>query len=390
MKQAGQLRRIHAGDCPSDRVEEESQVQQNHASIGQPVSRTARALGGKPVVPEPPPEKLGYCIVGLGKFAVGQILPAFSQCQHCRPVALVSGNRAKAQAVAARYGISPNSLYDYENYDAIRGDPEIDVVFIILPNAMHAEYTIRAHQAGKHVLCEKPMATSVEECRQMIAAGQDADRKLMIAYRAQYEPHNLKAIEWSQSEKYGPVQYITSETVLNVGNANQWRLDKALAGGGSLMDIGIYSLNAMRYLTGEEPVAVSALQHQNREDPRFREVEQTILFQLRFPSGVLAQGCSSYSTEMVSRYSVVFRDGWLRLDPATRYSGQRFFHGSSAREEQLLLPYVNQFAAEMDHLAAAIQNNQPVKTPGEEGLQDVRYIQLIYQAAETGETLRVA
>lgn len=367
----------------------ERKVQLDNPQVGQPVSQTAKARDGQPVVPEPPAKKLGYCIVGLGKFAVGQILPAFAQSEHARPVALVSGDRAKAEAVATRFGVSHDKLYNYDNFDSIRDDPAIDIVYIILPNALHAEYTIRAHRAGKHVMCEKPMATTVEDCQQMIAAAKQANKKLMIAYRVQYEPYNETAIEWSRNQKYGPIQFIVSDTVLDIGGANQWRLDKQLAGGGSLMDIGIYSLNATRYLTGEEPVAVNALQVQNQDDPRFSEVEQSIAFQLRFPSGVLANCTSSYSTAEVNRYAVMFRDGWLKLDPATTYTGHRFFHGSGNREEQLFLPHVSHFAAEMDHLAQAIKNNQPVKTPGEEGLQDVKIIHAIYEAARSGKTVQL-
>jgi predicted dehydrogenase len=379
------------GLTPGGRNEEQSQekrkVQLENPQIGQPVSQTAKARGGQPVVPKPPYKPLGYCLVGLGKFAVGQILPAFAECQHSRPVALVSGERDKAEAVAARYGISRKKIYNYKNYDDIRHDPDIDIVYIILPNAMHAEYTIRAHLAGKHVLCEKPMATNVKDCREMIAAANQAERTLMIAYRAQYEPYNQTAIEWSQNQKYGPIQFMGSVTVVDIGGPNQWRLDKSLAGGGSLVDIGIYSLNAMRYLTGEEPIAVTALQHQNRDDPRFREVEQTILFQLRFPSGVVANCSSSYSTRPINHYEVAFRDGWLKLDPATTYTGQRFYHGTNDREEQLLLPHVNQFATEMDYFANAIKNKEPVKTAGEEGLKDVKYMELIYEAARSGKTV---
>jgi predicted dehydrogenase len=384
---AGGLAQAAAGQ--TEDAAAQRQLQLENPQIGQPVSQTAKAQDGSPVVPKPPPEKVGYCIVGLGKFAVGQILPAFAQCEHSRPVALVSGDRDKAVAVANRYGVSSEKLYNYENYDEIGDNPEIDVVYIILPNALHAEYTIRAHQAGKHVLCEKPMATSVEDCQKMIDAAKQADRKLMIAYRVQYEPYNQKAIEWCREEKYGPIRSIVSDTVLDVGGPNQWRLDKRLAGGGSLMDIGIYSLNATRYLTGQEPVAVSAMQHQDTSDPRFSEVEQTILFQLRFPGGVLAQCSSSYSTHTLNRYHVACRDGWFKLDPATTYTGHRFFHGTKDSEEQLFLPHVSHFAAEMDHLSQAIKNGESVKTPGEEGLNDVKYMQLIYEAARTGKTIEV-
>lgn len=365
-------------------------IQLDNPQIGQPVSQTAKAQNGKPVIPEPPEKKLGYCIVGLGKFAVGQILPAFEECEHARPVALVSGDRAKAEAIAVKYGISEDAIYDYENFDSIRDNSEIDIVYVILPNALHAEYTIRGLNAGKHVLCEKPMATTIDDCEKMIEASEKANKKLMIAYRVQYEPYNMKAIEWSREQKYGPIQFITSDTVIDVGGPNQWRLDKKLAGGGSLMDIGIYSVNAMRYLTGEEPIAASAVMHQDKDDPRFRDVEQTILFQLRFPSGVITNCSSSYSTSTLNRYTVVFRDGWLKLDPATTYSGHRFFHGTPESETQLFLPHVSHFAAEMDHLAKAIKNNQPVKTPGEEGLKDLRVIEHIYEAARTGKNVEVA
>jgi len=368
---------------------QERTIQLKNPKIGDPISQTAKAQGGTPQVPGPPPKKLGYCIVGLGKFSVGQILPAFKDSEHARPVALVSGDRAKAEAVATAYDISTKKIYNYDNFDDIANDPDIDVVYIILPNALHAEFTIRAFEAGKHVLCEKPMATSVEDCERMIGAGKQAGRKLMIAYRVQYEPFNMKAIEWARNQHYGPIQFITSETVIDVGGPNQWRLDKKLAGGGSLMDIGIYSLNAMRYLTGEEPTHINAMMHQDTSDPRFSDVEQSIIFQLKFPSGILANCTSSYSTATFNRYAVAFRDGWLKLDPATTYTGHRFYHGNAEKEEQLFLKHASHFAAEMDHMAECIKNNKPVKTPGEEGLKDVQYMQNIYQAAQGGMTVKL-
>ncbi len=373
------------GKSPDDR-----KVQLNNPQVGQPVSQTAKARDGKPLVPEPPPKKLGYCIVGLGKFGVQQILPSFAQAEHAKPVALVSGDRDKAEAIAAHYDISSKSIYNYDNFDDIADNDEIDVVYIILPNAMHAEFTIRAHEAGKHVLCEKPMATSVEDCQQMIDAADKANRKLMIAYRVQYEPYNMKVIEWSRSQKYGPLQMIVSDTVLDIGGPNQWRLSKKLSGGGSLMDIGIYSLNATRYITGEEPIAINAMKRQNENDPRFSEVEQSILFQLQFPSGVMGNCSSSYSTAEVNRYCAMFQDGWIKLDPATTYTGHRFYHGSGKKEEQLFLEHVSHFAAEMDHFAEAIKNNSEVRTPGQEGLKDVKYMRMIYEAAETGKTVKVS
>ena len=235
-------------------------------AVGKPVSDTAEAQGGTPKVPGPPPKRLGYAVVGLGKLALGEVLPAFALTERCRPAALVSGDRDKARAVADHYGIDPKSIYDYKDFDAIRDNPAVDVVYVILPNALHEEFTVRAAGAGKHVLCEKPMATTVEACQAMIAACDKAGRKLMIAYRVHYEPYNQKMIEMCRQQVYGPIQFIVSDTLMEVGGAKQWRLDPKLSGGGSLVDIGIYSLNATRYLTGEEPAEINAIQWSNPKD----------------------------------------------------------------------------------------------------------------------------
>jgi predicted dehydrogenase len=226
------------------------------AKSGVPVSATAAASNG-PMIPGPPGRKLGIAVVGLGKFAVGEILPAFKHAEWARPTALVSGDAAKAQAIAAVYGIDSRNIYSYQNYDSLKDNPDVDAVFIVLPNALHAEYSVRAAQAGKHVLCEKPMATTPEDCQRMIEASKAAHRKLMIAYRVRYEPYNQTMIAWSRAQKYGPTQLVLADTVMNIGGAKQWRLDPALSGGGSLVDIGIYSLNATRYHTGEEPVVIN-------------------------------------------------------------------------------------------------------------------------------------
>lgn len=360
------------------------------AGADQPVSATSEAQGGDVLVPASPGPKIGVAVVGLGKFAVGQILPAFAHSHGARPTALVSGDAQKAKAVAAHYGIDPKNLYSYHNYDALVDNPSVDAVFIVLPNALHAEYSVRAAQAGKHVLCEKPMATTVEDCERMIEASRAAKRKLMIAYRVRHEPYNQTMIAWSREKKYGPVQLIVSDTVMDVGGAQQWRLDPALSGGGSLVDIGIYSLNATRYLTGEEPIEINAMQHSNSGDPRFAKVEESILFQLRFPSGAMANCSSSYGVSTVNRYRVIGTKGWYGLDPATSYTDLQLYHSADGKGvQQLRLPQVNHVAAEMDHLAKCIRDNVTPLTPGEEGLRDVRLMQAIYRAAAGRETVRL-
>src|SRR5215468_5447179 len=200
--------------------------------------------------------RIGYCIVGLGRISMQHFMPALKMSAKSRVAALVSGHRDKAERMAAEYSVPSASIYSYENYDAIAKNPDIDAVYIALPNSMHAEYTIRAAKAGKHVLCEKPMATNVEDSRAMIKTCESAGKKLMIAYRCQYEPANLRAVQLIREGKLGSIQSIESAFGFPIA-PNEWRLDRKLAGGGPLMDVGIYCLNASRYLTGTEPTEVT-------------------------------------------------------------------------------------------------------------------------------------
>ncbi|MGH9512751.1 MAG: Gfo/Idh/MocA family protein [Terriglobales bacterium] len=341
------------------------------------------------VVPDPPGKKMGWAVVGLGNLAINQILPAFAKCEKSRVVAFVSGHPVKANKLALRYGVNPKNIYNYQNYDSIKDNPEVDVIYIVLPNGMHAEYTIRGHQAGKHVLSEKPMANSPEECRQMIDAARKADRKLMVAYRCRYEPYNQEAIRIARSQELGPTQMIVADTGFKIGDPTQWRLTKALGGGGSMMDIGIYSLNASRYLSGEEPVEVNAMMYSTPGDPRFREVEENVNFQLRFPSGILANCTSSYGYFHQSHYRVCGTEGRLQMDPATWYNGLHMKIERDNRIEEVELPERDHFAAEMDHMSDCVMQNKEPLTPGEEGLRDLTIITAVYEAAKSGKTVRL-
>ncbi|MDG3005061.1 Gfo/Idh/MocA family protein [Paludisphaera mucosa] len=352
------------------------------------------AQAGPPPAPAPPAKRLGFAVVGLGELALGEVLPAFGRCKYARPTALVSGDRAKAEKVADQYGIGPEHIYDYQNFDRIADDPTVDVVYIILPNSMHREFTVRAAKAGKHVLCEKPMANTSAECEAMIAACESARRLLMIAYRCQYEPHHREMIRLARSGELGPIRMIEASNGQNQGPADQWRHKKALAGGGSLPDVGIYCLNAARYITGEEPVQVTAQIAVDPSDPRFREVEDRISFQLRFPSGVLAVCQSFYSAHESRRCRVLAEKGWIDMDPAFAYHGLRM-KTSRARDEAELttaiaLPEHDQFALEMDHMARRVAAGERPHTPGEEGLQDIRIIEAIYRAAREGKPVDLA
>ena len=340
-------------------------------------------------VPDPPGKKLGYAIVGLGSLAINQILPAFAKCEQSKVVALVSGHPAKAHKLALRYGVAEKNIYNYENYDTIKDNPEVDVIYIVLPNGMHAEYTVRGLEAGKHVLCEKPMANTPAECQQMIDAGKKAGRKLMIAYRCQYEPYNREAIRIARSGEMGPTQMILADAGFPIGDPTQWRLNKKMAGGGSMMDIGIYALNASRYLTGEEPAEINAMSYSHPSDPRFKEVEEHINFQLRFPSGILANCTSSYGYFQQSHCRVMGTHARLEMDPFMWYSGLRMWIERDNDIDWKSLQVVDHFATEMEHMSDCVMQNKEPHTPGEEGLRDITIIQGIYEAARSQKTVKL-
>jgi predicted dehydrogenase len=334
-------------------------------------------------VPDRPEKTVGWAIVGLGELALGEIMPAFADCQISKPTALVSGHPEKAEKVARAYGIKTSAIYNYENYDKLAENPDVQAIYIVLPNSMHAEYTIRGFKAGKHVLCEKPMAVSVDECQQMIAASKQAKKALMIAYRLRYEPFNMTAIDMCRNEKLGKIQTISASNNQVVQPPNI-RLSAAL-GGGPLGDIGVYCLNATRYLTGLEPVEVSAYSHQPKEDPKFREVPATVAWTARFPNDVIVTCDCCFNASPSRRYRVHFDKGFLDLEEAFSYRGQVLTVGEKGKKTRLEITPVNHFAAEMEHFSQCILNNQPPRTPGEEGLADMRVMAAIEESARTGK-----
>lgn len=346
------------------------------------------ALASNGVRAAPRDRKIGYAIVGLGGYA-NVIMSKFADCEHARLAALVSGTPAKLERFGKQYGVPPSHHYSYATFDRIRDNPDIDIVYVILPNSLHAEYTIRAARAGKHVLCEKPMAVSTAECRTMIEACRRAGRKLMIGYRSRFEPHNRLAIKLARDQFVGPTRVITSEHGFPA-TPNQWRLERALSGGGSLMDIGIYSLNAVRYLSGEEPIEVSAIEATDRSDPRFRTVEDRVSFVLRFASGIEATCVSSYSSGH-NAFRATGQDGWIGMEPATPYDGHKLFiHKDGKTVQRAVPPTKNQHAGQLDHLAECIINGTDPIVPGEEGLADLRVIEAIYRSIREGQRVRLA
>ena len=343
--------------------------------------------------PDAPDQRVGFAIVGLGHLSLAEILPGFGQCKHAKPVALVSGNANKMAKVAQQYGIKPSSCYSYQTYDQLKDNPEVQVIYIVLPNSQHHEFTLRGAKAGKHILCEKPMATSVKECEEMIEACQKAGKKLMIAYRIQYEPLNREAMKRVRAKQYGPTKLIQMMDCQNQAHDQQWRHQKALAGGGALPDIGLYCLNTTRFLLGEEPDEVFAYTYSTPGDDRFREIEENVSFTLRFPSGVIAQCLAGYGSYVSRNYMVHAETGTIKMDPAFPYQGlqQQFVHAPDGKQvtEQPGSPGKQQFALEMDHMALCVRDNKTPYTPGEEGLQDQRIMEAIYKSAKEGKPVKL-
>ena len=359
---------------------------------GLPTGVTGRPMPRLERQPAESDRRVGYAVVGLGKYAINQILPNFARSRSSRLVSVVSGNPEKARAIAGQYGVEPAKIYGYDDFGRIAADEAIEAVYVILPNALHAEYAIRASRAGKHVLCEKPMAVSVAQCEAMIRAAEEARRRLMVAYRCHFEPYNLEAVRLIREGELGTVRVVTTDNGRPIDlddPADQWRVRRDLAGGGSLLDVGIYGVNAARYLTNEEPVEIKASIHNPPDDPRFREVEDVVTWQLRFPSGALAHGSTSYSYAGTSRFGVQGTKASLLLDPATSYYQHEMTVKALTQVRRFAMPEGNQFAAQLDHLSEAILGDTAIGPDGAEGMQDVRLILAMYEAARTGQTVRV-
>lgn len=350
---------------------------------------------GPTPAPMPPSERVGFAIVGLGRLALEEILPAFGESKKAKPVALVSGTPEKLTAVARQYGIADSACFDYAGFDRIRDDPEIKVVYILLPNAMHREFVERAAAAGKHVLCEKPMATSSADARAMVAACEKAAVKLMIAYRIQYEVYNRRLAKFVREKTFGRLLGMSATNVQTVAEngAEQWRHKRIMSGGGSLPDIGLYCLNTARFLTGEEPIQVFAHTVTPPNDPRFADVEETVSFQLIFPSGFVANCFTSYGGRDDKHHRLNFEKAVADMPNAYLYEGQRLIvtarKEDATNQDEIVLKPKNQFAAEIDHMADCILQDRKPRTPGEEGVQDQILMEAIYESAKTGAPVRL-
>jgi predicted dehydrogenase len=323
-------------------------------------------------------QKLGVALVGLGKYAKHQLGPALKETKHCQLKGIVTGNPDKIPEWKGEYGIDEGNIYNYNNFDEIASNGDIDIIYIVLPNSLHKEYTIRAANAGKHVICEKPMATSVQECEEMIAACNNNKVQLSIGYRLHFEPHHQYVMEFGQG-KMGKLTDITGEHCMKLEDTHAWRLKKDLAGGGPLMDVGIYVVQASCYTAGNSPVAVKEAAFGELTQPEiYQDVEQSISWTLEFPEGVLAKGECSYARDG-DFFQAKAENGSLELKPAYPYNGIK----GRTRD----FPEVNQQALQMDDFARILIQGGDTIVPGEMGRRDITILRAIYEAAESGKSV---
>lgn len=329
-------------------------------------------------------DKLGIALMGLGYYSRDVLAPALQLAQHCELKGIVTGTPEKAVEWKAKYKLEDKNIYNYSNFDSIANNPDIDVVYVVLPPSMHAEFTIRAAKAGKHVYCEKPMAVTAEECQSMIDACNKNKVKLSIGYRMHHEPNTQDLMAMAKTKPYGKITKVHAEAGYRDNRTNHWKQQKKM-GGGCMYDMGVYPLNAIRYATAMEPIAVSAKASTTRPEI-YHEVAETMHFELEFPGGLKATGVTSFGQGM-NLLKVDAEKGWIKMEPLQSYSGVK---GSTSDGRQLNKTILNQQTRQMDNDSQAILNKKSMLVPGEEGRQDIKIVQAILKAAELNKRIEIA
>jgi glucose-fructose oxidoreductase len=335
-------------------------------------------------VPASVEKKLGVALLGLGSYATHELAPAFRDTKFCRLAGVVTGTPAKAVQWQKHYNLPERNVYSYDTMDRLADNPDIDIVYVVTPPGTHRDFVVRAARAGKHVISEKPMATTVADCDAMIAACRAAGKKLSIGYRLHFEPHHIEMERLARDPRFGPFTRLRGGFGFHL-RGRQWRIDKKLAGGGPLPDVGIYVMQAARRAAGAWPVAVTAREEPKTRPEFFNEVEEAIRFTLEFPGGASCEGFASYNEGVDNFHAESAQNNWVELEPAYIYGGiaGRTNHGPMNR------PNIDQQAAQMDDFAQCVREDRVSPVSGEMGRRDIAVMEAIYAAAASGKRVEV-
>jgi predicted dehydrogenase len=331
-----------------------------------------------------PQLRVAFC--GLGSYA-NRVAEAIKDCPNVKVVGAISGTPAKLEEWVKKYDIPKENCYSYETFANLKNNPNIDVVYITSPNALHHPHTIQAAKAGKHVICEKPMSVNVTEAEEMIAACKTANVKLLIGYRLHYEPFTRELVRMRTSGELGKILFVNSTMGFKIGDPNQWRLKKAIAGGGAMLDVGIYAINGARYGTGEDPIWVTA-QEQKTDLVKFKEVDETITWQMGFPSGVVANCATTYNFNNFDRLYVAGDKDFFEFSPAFGYGPLK----AKTSKGEVKQPIVTHQTYQMNGMADCILKNAPhLNCDGYEGLKDMKIVEAIFKSiAKNGKKVRIS
>jgi glucose-fructose oxidoreductase len=327
--------------------------------------------------------KLGVALVGLGYYSRDLLAPALELTEHCELRGIVTGSPSKIPVWQKKYGIKDKNIYNYQNMHEIANNPDIDIVYVVVPTALHLKYCEIAANAGKHVWCEKPMAMTVKQCQRIIDTCNKNKVKLSVGYRMQHEPNTRAMMAYKHSRPYGKITQLSAYAGYagKGGPASYWRMQKAM-GGGAMYDMGVYSVNEARFLTGLEPISIIA-RHDKSHPEVFKEVDETTYFTLDFGNALLAD-CGTSVVKSFNKARVDCEKGWYQLHPMQSYSGVT----GTTSDGKVLAPYNGvQQTLQMDNDALAIINNTSVLVPGEEGLKDIRIVQAAFDSAKANRTV---
>ena len=329
---------------------------------------------------------LRVAIMGLGSYGT-RVADAMLSSKRAKLTGVISGTPSKIKDWQAKFNIPEKNCYNYDNFDQVKNNPDIDAIYVITPNALHHDQVIRVAKAGKHAICEKPMAVNAKDGQEMVDACKKANVKLLVGYRMHFEPKTLEIIRMRKDGELGKIMFFQGLSGFAIGDPTQWRLNKQLAGGGAMMDIGIYSVNGARYMVGEEPIWVTA--HETKTDKqKFKEgVDETIQFELGFPGGAVASCLSTYAMRYLDRFFLTGTQGFAELNPATGYGPIK----GRTHKGELTQPHITHQALQMDEMAAIIlDGKQPVvPVDGEEGVKDLKIMDAIYESARTGKRIEL-